>query len=128
MLKFVYIGIGGAMGAIARYLVSGWVQAMSGPTFPWGTLVVNATGSFVLGLLWGAFEEMNLSDSMRLFAFVGILGSFTTFSTFSFENFQLLRDSEYGFMALNIIASIIIGIGMVFAGVFVTRVLVASVR
>jgi fluoride exporter len=128
MLKFVYIGIGGAMGAIARYLVSGWVQAVSGPTFPWGTLVVNATGSFVLGLLWGVFEEMNLSDSIRLFAFVGILGSFTTFSTFSFENFQLFRDSEYGFMAANIVASVIIGIAMVFAGVFIIRVLVASIR
>ncbi len=128
MTKFIFIGIGGAVGALLRYFMSGWVHKFSGDGFPWGTLSINLLGSFVIGLLWGLFETVVVSQNIRLLLFIGVLGSFTTFSTFSLENFHLLRDSEYGFFALNVAASVIFGLTLTFAGYFLSRYIVNVVR
>ncbi|MBN1493153.1 MAG: fluoride efflux transporter CrcB [Candidatus Omnitrophica bacterium] len=127
-MKIFFIGLGGAIGAIARYMVSGWVYAVTGAYFPWGTFVINLTGSLFIGFLWGAFEEASMSHNMRMFFIVGLLGSFTTFSTFSFENVQLIRDSEFGLMGLNIAISVVGGIAMVFIGMLCVRLLMTSLR
>jgi len=81
-VTLLIIGIGGALGAISRYVASGWVQNMTGSEFPWGTMAVNVSGSLALGfvLVW---LQANVSVELRQFVALGFLGSFTTFSTFS---------------------------------------------
>lgn len=128
MVRLLFIGAGGAIGAISRYLVSGWVHSFMGASFPWGTFAVNMIGSLLIGFFAGIVEEVSFSQNVKLFIFMGLLGSFTTFSTFSYENFQMMRDSEYGFIAANVGASVILGLAMVFAGMIMARALIAAIR
>ncbi|MBU1043042.1 MAG: fluoride efflux transporter CrcB [Candidatus Omnitrophica bacterium] len=128
MIKFFYIGIGGATGALLRYWISGFIQRFFNGGFPWGTLSVNLIGALIIGFLWGAFESVIVSQNIKLFCFIGVLGSFTTFSTFSIENFHLLRDGEYNFFAINVLASFILGMILVFAGYFLSRYLFSAVH
>lgn len=128
MLRFFYVAIGGALGALLRYLVSGWTYRYSSGVFPWGTLVVNLAGSLIIGLLWGLFEASVVSSNVRLLLFMGVLGSFTTFSTFSLESFSLLRDGEYSFLLWNVLLSVVLGIGFVFAGYFCARYAINVLR
>ena len=121
MLKVLSIAIGGAAGAVLRYWVSGLAHYFMGSAFPWGTLAVNLIGSFIIGLLWGLFESVVVSQNLRLLIFVGILGSFTTFATFSLENFNLVRDSQFALLFVNICVSVILCLGLVFAGYFLAR-------
>jgi CrcB protein len=116
MLKLLFIGLGGAIGSILRYGVSGIDYKMSAGAFPVGTLVVNLAGSLVIGFLWGLFEVVAVSSQVRMFVFIGILGGFTTFSSFALENFSLMRDGERSIAYLNIVLSNVLGIGLVFAG------------
>ena len=128
MLRFFYVAAGGALGALLRYAVSGWVHRFTSGVFPWGTLVVNLLGSAAIGFLWGAFEVSVASQNARLFLFVEILGAFTTFSTFSLESFSLLRDGEYGFLIWNIVMSVGFGIALAFTGYLSARYLVNMLR
>lgn len=128
MLKFFYIGIGGAAGSLLRYGISGWTQRFLGGTFPWGTLSVNLIGSLVIGVLWGIFESTTVSENTRLLVIVGVLGGFTTFSAFSLESFELIRQGEYTLFAANAAASVFLGITLVFAGHFVGRALLGIIR
>ncbi len=116
MFKLILIGLGGAVGAIARYLVSGIDYKLSGGVFPVSTFVVNLAGSLVIGFLWGLFEAVMVSSNVRMFIFIGLLGGFTTFSTFALESFSLIRDGEHAIAAGNIILSNVLGIGFVFLG------------
>ena len=95
MLKFIVIALGGAVGALLCYGVSGWICRYLDSGFPWGTLVVNLAGSLVIGFIWGFCDVLAVSANIKLFVFIGVLGSFTTFSTFALENFNLIRDGEY---------------------------------
>jgi len=90
---------------------------------PFGTLVVNTTGSFIIGLLWGMLDRFSMPQSFRWFVFVGILGGYTTFSTFTLESFNLFRDREYGIALMNVILSNILGIGFVFAGYYLSQLM-----
>ena len=128
MLKFFIIGLGGALGAVSRYLLSGWVHTILGAAFPWGTLFVNVLGSFIMGFLWGSFDLFVVSQNVRSFLLVGFLGSLTTFSTFSFENFQMIRAEEYHLALLNSAVSVIVGIAMVYAGFFSARSVLGVIR
>jgi len=121
MVRLLYIAIGGAVGAVFRYLVSGWTHRVFDDGFPWGTLSVNLIGSLVIGLLWGVSEMITISNNIRLLVFLGILGSFTTFSTFSLENYNMLRDGEYWFVTVNIAATVFFGLMLVFLGLFLSR-------
>lgn len=94
-MTLLYIGLGGALGALARYGMAGWVQAQSGGAFPWGTLWVNVSGCFLLGLALGLLEATAAPPRVREFVAIGILGAFTTFSTFSWEAVALLRAGEW---------------------------------
>ena len=99
MLKLFCIASGGAIGALLRYVVSAFTHTILNADFPWGTLSVNLIGSLIIGSLWGLSETVLLSQNVRLFLLIGVLGSFTTFSSFTLENFTLLRDGEYWFAA-----------------------------
>lgn len=118
MTKTLLVGFGGFLGSIARYLVGGAVHRLAdGPVFPFGTLVVNVTGCLAIGVL-GALAEARgiLSPEARVFLLIGLIGGFTTFSSFGYETFQLLRDGE-AFPALaNVLLQVILGLGAVWAG------------
>jgi len=128
MIKVIAIGFGGAIGAITRYGVSGWAYSFAGTSFPWGTFIVNMIGSLLIGLCAGIVEEVQFSDEIKMFVFVGLLGSFTTFSTFSYKNFQMIQEGEYGLIAANVGGSIILGLAMVFVGMMVARTLMTALR
>lgn len=121
MLKFFIIALGGGIGTLLRYLVGGLDYRFSSGIFPISTLVVNVTGSFVIGFLWGMVDRFAISPNIRLFIFIGILGGYTTFSTFSLESFNLLRDGEYKIALANIVLSNVLAIGFVFLGFFASR-------
>ncbi len=123
-MKFLYIGLGGGMGAVCRYLVSGWFLRF-GAGFPLGTLAVNILASFVLGVCMElATQTLLVSPEARLLVAVGFLGSFTTFSTFAYETHQLLREGEWLFTFLNIVLSIGLGLTGVRLGEVLVRYLV----
>lgn len=114
--QILAVGLGGAVGAIARYLLSALVQR-PGWTFPIGTLFVNVIGCLVLGALMTLFAEReSTSVQTRLFLTVGLLGSFTTFSTFGFETFVLVRDREVGLAIASVAANVAVGLGAVLLG------------
>ncbi len=96
MWQIILVGVGGFVGSILRYLVSGWVQGLTdSSTFGYGTLSVNVVGCLAIGLLGGWADNAGmLNPSARLFLLIGVLGGFTTFSTFGYETMALLRDKE----------------------------------
>ncbi|HHP7236638.1 MAG TPA: fluoride efflux transporter CrcB [Desulfobacterales bacterium] len=118
MLKLLVIGCGGFIGAVLRYLVSGLVQNLSGSIrFPFGTLAVNVIGCLFIGLLVYLVETRSmLSVTVRMFVFIGLLGSFTTFSTFGNETLELLRDSKTTLALLNAGAQLFLGLAAVWLG------------
>jgi CrcB protein len=118
MTNILLVGAGGFIGSVLRYTVSGYVQqAMKSVGFPYGTLVVNVFGCFVIGFLAQLAESRGLFTSeSRLFVFVGILGGFTTFSTFGNETFNLVRDSQMMSALANVGASVILGLFAVWLG------------
>lgn len=116
MKELIVVGFGGLVGTISRYLVAGWVQNGSNSHFPFGTLAVNSIGSFVIGLLAGIFQHAIISPEVRLFVFIGLLGAFTTFSTFSYETMMLLRSGVVWEAFLNMIVSFFLGLLLVVLG------------
>ncbi len=121
MVKLLWIMLGGAIGALFRYLASGIAYRYIGGDFPWGTLGVNIVGAFIIGFLWGISERTMVSPNTRLFVFVGIIGSFTTFSTFCLETFNLLRDGEIKLALANVFITNTLGIVLVILGLLVAR-------
>ncbi|MCC6276271.1 MAG: fluoride efflux transporter CrcB, partial [Leptospiraceae bacterium] len=101
-MSFIYIAIGGALGSIFRYLVNLFILGKFSPTFPYATLLVNAFGSFLMLFTFTAFSRASVSDPFRLFFAVGFLGAFTTFSAFSFETLQFLKNKEISLAFTNI--------------------------
>ena len=119
------IGVGGFFGAIARYLVDGWVIARTGATFPWGTLAVNLSGSLILGLLFAlAIERGVLPADIRGPAFIGFIGAYTTFSTLALESWRLVESGSYALGLANLVGSMLLGIVAVVAGLMLGRMFV----
>ena len=128
MLRYFYVALGGAIGSMLRYAVSGLDFKLSNGIFPTSTLIVNLFGSLVIGFLWGMFERFEFSPILRVFLFVGILGGFTTFSSFSLENLNLLRDGEIKTAVIYILITNVVGIGLAFGGFFIARVLTSVAK
>ena len=120
MTKLLLIGLGGFVGAVSRYVVGGMVQNLTRSiAFPHGTLAVNVIGCFLIGSLAYLAETRSLfSANTRMFLFIGILGAFTTFSTFANETLELIRGNNHGFAMVNIAAHFLLCIGAVVAGRF----------
>ena len=121
MFKLLSIAAGGAIGAVLRYGVAGVVQNCMVSMYPWGTLAVNLIGSFLAGLLWALAEYTYLPPQFKTFMFIGILGGFTTFSTYMLETFHLMREGEYYLALGNILLSNLLGIVLVFSGVVLSE-------
>jgi CrcB protein len=123
LLPFLLVGVGGFVGANARYILAKWVGTMTAARFPLGTVLVNISGSFLLGLLGGvlAARIVPQSDNVRLALGVGLLGAFTTFSTFEFETHALLEDGAWLAALANILVSLVVGLVAVRAGLVLAR-------
>lgn len=123
MLKtLIIIGFGGFFGSISRYVLSQFIDKNLTSFYPYGTFLVNFIGCVLLGFIYAMGEkEQILSSDMRFFLATGFCGSFTTFSTFSYENQELLNQGQWGIALTYIILSIIIGISATFGGVFLGR-------
>lgn len=122
MNRYLLIALGAAAGANARYLIGLWAGNRLGADFPYGTLIVNLSGSFILGLLLTlATGRLTLSPEARLLLTVGFLGSFTTFSSYTFETINLLREATLWRAAVNIIANNVAGIVCAILGVALGR-------
>jgi CrcB protein len=128
IIRILLLLAGGAIGTVSRYAVSGLTHRYVDGTFPVGTLMVNVLGSLVIGVLWGTWETANISSNMRTFIFIGILGGFTTFSSYSLETLNLFREGEAKMAVVNILANNILGISMVFAGFFLAKYVVNLIR
>ena len=115
-MNLVLIAAAGALGALARYGLGGWVQSRT-PGFPWGTLLVNVLGSFLLGLLFRTLDAMAATPEIRQALTVGFLGSFTTFSAFSFEVLALVQGGAWGRALLYATGSVLLGVLAAAAGI-----------
>lgn len=107
MEKYFFVGVGGMVGTICRYGLSGLLYRLMGDRFPYGTFAVNIVGCFAIGLLMSLFEERWLvPPNFRLFLTIGVLGGFTTFSTFSFETVEMIKGGNFHMASLNIVGSL----------------------
>ena len=121
-MTILLIALGGALGSVARYLFSTAVLRATGSLFPLGTFAVNVVGCLVFGLIAGAAEQrVQMAPELRLFLLVGILGGFTTFSSYAFESFALLRDGQFAWAGLNIVGQVVAGLIGMWAGYVITN-------
>ena len=115
------VGVGGGLGSLARYYLAGLLQP-AGATFNWGIFLVNITGGFLMGVIVEAGAlKLNLSPELRSFLTVGILGGYTTFSTFSLDSVLLLQKGQYAQAAFYVTGSVVLSIGALFAGLWMVR-------
>lgn len=121
LAKTLVVGFGGFIGANLRYWLGGLIQARSGGVFPLGTLVVNVSGSFVLGALLALALRENWSPGWRLFLGVGVLGGYTTFSTFTHETLGLLSDGSHRWALLYVLGNVVLGVLAAWLGVVAAR-------
>ncbi len=123
-MRTLWVGVGGFLGAVARYLIDGWVSALTGGAFPWGTLTVNVSGCFLLGFVFTLLTERFLPHpTLRTAITVGFVGAFTTFSTFAFETMRLAEDGAVLVALVNVSASVAAGIAAVYFGSALGRAL-----
>ena len=125
MLNILFVGVGGFFGSIGRYLLSGAVyQMFPNLHFPIGTTVVNVLGCFLIGIATALVEVRNLlSPEIRVFLVIGMLGGFTTFSTFGYETIALLRDGAFFTGLANVLIQVIVGISAIWLGFNIIRYL-----
>jgi len=117
MQKTIFIALAGLAGTLIRYWLAGFVTRQYGENFPWGTLIVNLIGSFLAGALYHLAEErLLISPALRTVILIGLLGGFTTFSSYGLQTFTLLRDGQLGLATLNVALSNVLGLFMVWTG------------
>lgn len=117
MYRVALIAVGGGGGSVLRYLTQGWVQRLSGASFPLGTLIVNVTGCLVIGFLGGLFfGPWPIDEDYRFAILTGVLGGFTTFSSFGWETIKLTDDGEFLYAGLNVALSVFVGLVAVWLG------------
>jgi len=116
-VNLLLIAIGGALGSVARYMLSMFVLRASGTLFPLGTFVVNIVGCLVFGAIAGATaQRVQIAPALRLFLLTGILGGFTTFSTYAFESFTLVQDGQFWWASINIAGQVVAGLAGMWLG------------
>jgi len=119
---YLVIGVGAFLGANCRYVIGGWATDRFGSTFPYGTFIINVSGSFVIGLFLTLIGERFVAPpSLRLFFAIGFLGAYTTFSTFAWESFALIQSRAYLLAFANLFGSVAVGLVAVFLGIIVGR-------
>lgn len=127
MQKLLLVGLAGLAGTLGRYWLAGHITGRYGEAFPWGTLAVNVIGCFLAGVLFFVMHErLLLGEPWRTALMVGLLGGFTTFSAFGLQTFTLLREGELAPALLNVVASNVLGLVMVWGGYALTKTLAGA--
>lgn len=122
--NILLVGLGGFIGSILRYFVSVLAATQISSAFPFGTIIVNVAGCFLIGVIFALSEKGNvLTPEWRVFLTTGFCGGFTTFSTFSYESMRLLQDGQFLFLALNLTLSVAVGFAATYLGMFVIKIL-----
>jgi fluoride exporter len=123
LLAYLWVALGGGMGAMARFAVARAAATLFGVSFPYGTFIINISGSFLLGLVAGLISQRFISygDNIRLFIAIGFLGAYTTFSTFAFESNALLEDGKWIYGVMNLIGSLLVGVMAVRLGIVLSQ-------
>ena len=123
MIKnFLIIGLGGAAGSILRYAVQKYFQSQSAAAFPTGTLLVNITGCFLIGILWGMVSRsLTWNEEMKLLLMTGFCGGFTTFSAFTLEGIGLLKENKTALFFIYLTASVVGGLLATFIGIRIAK-------
>src|ERR1700733_6968142 len=117
MKGILYVGLGGGIGSICRYLVQRFALFVYPAAFPWGTFAVNIIGCFAIGLFWGiTFKSFEENETWKLLLMTGLCGGFTTFSAFTLDSIGLLREQRLLLFALYVIASVVLGLLATYAG------------
>ncbi|MDT9721468.1 fluoride efflux transporter CrcB [Paenibacillus sp. ClWae2A] len=116
----LWISFAGVLGAVLRYSLGKWVSGLLGTAFPWGTWIINVSGSLLLGLLYGWHQSAMISDSIWVIWGTGFCGAYTTFSTFGYETLGLMGRQRYTSAALYVISSVVVGVLAAWAGVWLT--------
>ena len=116
-MMLLYIAAGGAAGTLARYALAGWVHSHTASAFPWGTFAVNAIGSLLIGFTVRVLEVAAVTTELRALLTLGLLGGFTTFSTYTWESVALIRDGEWAQAAGYALGSLIVGLIAVILGI-----------
>jgi len=122
-VNVLLVALGGAIGSAARYLVGAFVANRFGPDFPWGTFIVNVSGSFLIGVILSLVGGGQLPAGARLFLAIGVMGGYTTFSTYSNETLQLIQGGEFGAATFNALGQVVAGLVGVYLGVVLGRAL-----
>ena len=120
----IFIALAGLTGTLIRYWLATFVARQYGENFPWGTLIVNLIGSFLAGAIYHLAEERPvISPTLRTIILIGLVGGVTTFSSYGLQTFTLLRDGQIGLATLNVAASNVLGLLMVWAGYIVFKLI-----
>lgn len=126
MQHLILIALGGMTGALARYGLSRFVQLSVNQIFPWGTLFVNLSGSLAIGLFYELFDRAVIPSDLRSLITIGFLGAYTTFSTYSLETINLLREGEIRLCLINVILSNVLGLVLVVLGMYAAKLMLKS--
>jgi fluoride exporter len=122
--NLLLIGMAGGIGSIARFLCQKYAQAWYPQSFPYGTLIVNVLGCFLIGVFYGLSEKGNiLTPEWRLMLTTGFCGGFTTFSSFAYENVTLMKNGDFLYVGLYTASSVILGIAATFAGITLLKLI-----
>lgn len=123
MIKnILFVGLGGGIGSIARYVTQRWFAATYMHHFPWGTFAVNVAGCFLIGLFWGlSFKSFEANESWKLFLMTGLCGGFTTFSAFTLEGIGLIKEQKLALFFSYVAASVVLGLLATYLGMKITR-------
>ncbi|MEI6880088.1 MAG: fluoride efflux transporter CrcB [Bacteroidota bacterium] len=119
--SLIYVGLGGGIGSICRYIIYILLPFQIGKSFPWPTLVVNILGSLFIGIIYALFQKNQLTSPQYILIVTGVLGGFTTFSAFSIESFQLLKNGELFLSMVYVLTTITIAILSVWVGIKIIK-------
>jgi fluoride exporter len=125
LLKYLMVGIGGCLGSILRFWLGSYIGNKMGTRFPYGTFVINVTGSFLIGLVFALFTvKTQWSPNWRYLIPIGFIGGYTTFSSFEFETLRTMQDGQIGLGLLYVAASVVVGFVAVWGGMVAGRAMV----
>jgi CrcB protein len=128
MQHLLLIAVGGMLGALSRYALSKWIYQAVNDLFPWGTLAINLSGSLLIGIFFELFDQSVIPSDLRSLITIGFLGAYTTFSTYSLETVNLLREGEIRLCLTNVVLSNVLGLMLVIMGMQATRILLKIAR